>query len=247
MVRLDVLSTVTPAYQPLLDDWMLPSLRRLRWRRVYVVVDRTSRARGNADFRTPGFDQQVFNKLRLVGQWATRRRHPFLVTDADVIYLRPFAPVALPLLEGKDLLLAREIVDRDDHYNIGQMLINPSRAVGDFFLRMAHELSSGAVHQYGEQQPANQDHINEALRASGLRHAALPETVANTALWDHFGPDRSERVVSYHATDTLPTPERSSLEWKQERLANVSALCDVDLALWRRGGAWTSSFRRSIR
>lgn len=246
MVRLDVLTTITPAYQQLLDDWTLPSLRRLRNGHVRVVVDRSRRAEGNADFRTPGFDQHVFNKLRLIGAWAGRRSRPFLVTDADVVYLRPFAPVALPLLEGKDLLLARESVGRDDHYNIGQMVIRPSRAVSDFFLRMAHELSSGAVAEYGEQQPANQDHINEALRGGDLQHAALPETVANTALWDHLGPDRSQRVVSYHATDTLPTPDRTSLEWKRERLTNVCTECDVDLDPWRRQERWRSRFRRSI-
>jgi hypothetical protein len=169
------------------------------------------------------------------------------VTDVDVIYLRPFAPVALPLLEGNDLLLARELVGRDDHYNIGQMVIRPSPAVADFFLRMAHELSGGAVDHYGDHQPANQDHINEELRSGQLRHAALPETVANTALWDHLGPDRSECVVSYHATETLPTPKRTSLDQKQERLANVSMECDVDLGPWRGGGRWRSRLRRSIR
>lgn len=247
MVRLDVLSTITPAYQRLLEDWTLPSLRRLQWGHVRVVVDRSTRAQGNADFRTPGFDQHVFNKLRLIGEWAGRRRRPFLVTDADVIYLRPFAPVALPLLEDRDLLLAREIVGREDHYNIGQMVIKPSPVVAEFFLRMAHELASGAADHHGRQQPANQDHINEALRTGDLRHAALPETVANTALWDHLGPDRSERVISYHATDTLPTPERTSLDQKEERLANVCMECGIDLDHWRRGGRWRAHFRRSIR
>ncbi len=225
-----VLTTITPRFRSLVDRWLAPSLRRLGHAAdLEVHVDRSRRSRGSGDFRTPGFDQHVFNKLTLIAAWAGRETEPFLVTDADVIYLRPFAPVVGELMEGTDLLLAREYPGRTDVYNIGQMVLRPGPEVARFFERVAADLRGGAGSAFNEVQSANQEHLNEVLRASALRHGALPETFANTGLWGHLGPDRHRTVVSYHATETFPVPGRTSLEQKHERLAGVAHECGVEL------------------
>lgn len=230
-----MLVTITPAVRSLVDDWLAPSLRLLDPAPTLVtVVDRSLRARGNGDFRTRGFGQHIFTKFRLIARWARKEREPFFVSDADIIYLRPFEQAAQALIAEHDIVLSREIPGRDDYYNIGQMVVRPSPEVAAFFRRMADELSAGAIGDYGAQQPANQDHVNAALQTSGLRHTALPVTFANAAHWDELGPDRRDRVISYHATGTFPQPGRTSLEQKHERLRVVSVECDVAL-----GGAST--------
>ncbi len=195
-----------------------------------VVVDRSWRARGNGDFRTPGFDQHVFNKLNRIARWAEREPGPFLVTDVDVIYVRPFAAVVLDLLDGKDLLLAPEFPGRVDQYNIGQMVIRPSRHTADFFRRVADDLRRGLADDGGAQRAANQDYLDRALRATTLRHGALPETFANTGIWETLDADRRNRIHAYHATKTLPSPGRTSLEQKHERLSEVARACDLEFA-----------------
>src|SRR5690606_35136856 len=132
------------------------------------------------NFRTPGFDAHVVNKLAFIADRAEPGNAPFLVTDADIVYLRPFDELLAGLLDGKDILLAREYPDDAEHYNIGQMVVRPSVEAAGFFRRMAADLRGGQPQaRYRRHQPANQDYINEELRRSGLRHAPLPETFAN--------------------------------------------------------------------
>jgi hypothetical protein len=226
-----ILSTITPVFQPLVDCWLAPSLRRLgKLDDLAVIIDRSSEAQGTGDFRSAGFDRHIFNKLELVAAWAKRETDPFLVTDADVIYLQPFEDTALRLLADKDLLFARELVGRGDSYNIGQIVVRPSPQVAGFFWRMATDLrdhSAGA--RFRRDQPANQEHLNVEIARTTLRHGSLPETFAHTEIWEHLGSNRNARIISYHATKTLPAPGLSSLEQKHRRLAEVAQACGVSL------------------
>lgn len=234
-----ILSTVTPPFCPLVERWLRPSLHRLGHADdLEVVIDRSPQAHGSGDFRTPGFDQHVFNKLDCIADWAESEPEPFLVTDADIIYVRPFAAVVLDLLDGKDLLLAREYPDRVDQYNIGQMVVRPSPDTARFFRRLAGDLRGGAgdargvrriLNRFRPRRAANQNHLDRELRASTLRHGPLPETFVNTGIWETLEPDRRQQIAAYHATKTLPSPGRTSLEQKHERLAAVARECGLEI------------------
>lgn len=228
-----IYSTVTPPFESLVERWLAPSLSRLGLLdALVVVVDHADVARGNGDFRSPGFDGHVVNKLERVAGWAREGEEPFLVTDCDVIYLNPFVALTEGLLAGKDLLLAREYPGDDETYNIGQMVIRPSEAVADFFERIAAELRDGQVQRrYRDNEPANQEYVNAELRGSALRHAPLPPSFANTGLVRRWSEADMAQLHSYHATDTLPEPGVTSLEKKHARLAEIAALSGAGSAL----------------
>lgn len=216
-----ILTTITPTFRPLVDRWLRPSLARLGAAGgLTVVVDRTRRSRGSGDFRTPGFDHHVIRKLRLIARWADEQQAPFLVTDADIVYLQPFSEQLADAIAHHDLLLAREYPDRPG-FNIGQMVVRPSPQLAEFVAGVAADLSAGAGNRFGEQLPANQDYFNERLAESTLRVAALPDVFANSGIWESMSPARRAEVVSYHATGTLPRPGSTSLEQKFVRLAAV--------------------------
>lgn len=226
-----ILTTVTPAFVSLTERWLAPSLDRLgELQNLVVVTDHAGRSQGSGDFRTRGFDHHVANKLELVATWAGRETAPFLVTDADIIYLRPFTPMILDLLDGHDMLLARELVDRGDHYNIGQIVIRPSAEVVAFLRHVVEGLRQGDLRErFRGDQPANQDHFNIELKKTTLRHRALPETFAHTELLKRLDPGEYADLISYHATDTFPAPGLTSLEQKHRRLAEVVSGCGIEL------------------
>lgn len=225
-----IFSTVTPRFRSLVESWLAPSLDRLgALDRLVVIVDHADAARGNGNFRTPGFDAHVVNKLAFIAERAGPGNAPFLVTDADIVYLRPFDDLLAALLDGQDILLAREYPDDAEHYNIGQMVIRPSDEAASFFRRMAADLRDGRTQaRYQRDQPANQDYINEELRRSGLRHAPLPETFANTGLLRHLGGPEAAALHSYHATETHPEAGATSLDRKHLRLAEIVSRSGVD-------------------
>lgn len=227
-----IFSTVTPHFRSLVEDWLAPSLARLgALDRLVVVVDHADAARGNGNFRTPGFDAHVVNKLAFIADRAKPGNAPFLVTDADIVYLRPIDDLLADLLDGKDILLAREYPDDEEHYNIGQMVIRPSNETAGFFRRMAADLRNGqAQARYRRDQPANQDYLNQELLRSGLRHAPLPETFANTGLLRHLGGPEAAALHSYHATETHPEAGATSLDRKHQRLADIVSRSGVDVA-----------------
>lgn len=225
-----IFSTVTPRFRSLVENWLAPSLGRLGiLDRLTVIVDHADAARGNGDFRTSGFDAHVVNKLAFIADRAKPGNTPFLVTDADIVYLKPFDKRLVDLLDGKDILLAREYPNDAEHYNIGQMVIRPSAGMADFFRRMASDLGGGQPQaRYRRDQPANQDYINEELRRSELRHAPLPETFANTSHLRHPGGLKVADLHSYHATETFPEAGVTSLEKKHLQLADIVSRSDVD-------------------
>jgi hypothetical protein len=226
-----ILTTITPAVESLVERWLAPSLDRLgELQNLVIVTDHDARSQGNGDFRTAGFDHHVANKLALVATWAERETAPFLATDADIIYLRPFTPMILELLDGHDMLLARELVDRSDHYNIGQMVVRPSASVAAFLRHVVDDLRQGDLRgRFRGDQPANQDRFNDELKRTTLRHRALPETFAHTEILKQLDPAGYAELVSYHATETFPAPGLSSLEQKHRRLADVAAGCGIEL------------------
>lgn len=227
-----IFSTITPRFRSLVDNWLAPSLERLGMLdRLVVLVDHADTARGNGNFRSAGFDAHVVNKLQFIADRADSGNAPFLVTDADIVYLRPCDELLAGLLDGKDILLAREYPDDAVHYNIGQMVIRPSLEVAGFFRRMAADLRDGqAQARYRRDQPANQDYINVELSGSVLRHAPLPETFANTGLLRHLGDQAVAGFHSYHATETFPEAGVTSLEKKHRQLAGIVSRSGVDFS-----------------
>lgn len=227
-----IFSTVTPRFRSLVENWLAPSLGWLGMLdRLVVIVDHSDAARGNGDFRTSGFDAHVVNKLAFIADRAEPGNAPFLVTDADIVYLKPFDELLADLLDGKDILLAREYPEDAEHYNIGQMVIRPSAGMAEFFRRMAADLRDGQTQaRYRRDQPANQDYINEELRRSGLRHAPLPETFANTGLLRHLGGPETAGLHAYHATETHPEAGVTSLDKKHLRLAEIVSRSGADFS-----------------
>lgn len=236
-----VLTTITPRFRPLVDRWLRPSLARLGVDdELVVVIDRTRQSRGNGNFRTPGFDHHVIAKLQLIARWAAEQHAPFLVTDADVVYLQPFSAQLTSAVADHDLLLAREYPDRPG-FNIGQMVMRPSSQLAAFVAGVATDLANGAGGRFGERRPANQDYFNERLGQSALRVGALPDVYANSGIWESMSASRRREVVSYHATGTLPQPGSTSLEQKFLRLAAVLDERGIELpAPPRSRGTWLS-------
>lgn len=225
-----IFATITPVFQNLVDRWFAPSLHRLGMlENLIVVVDPTQQSHGNGNFRGPGFDNHVINKLELAAKWAETERDPFLLTDVDIIYLRDFRPEFARRLGSLDVLLAAEWPTRDG-YNIGQMVIRPSRQMADFLREVATELR-GAIQSNASKHntPVNQDYLNERLLSSKLRHASLPRTFASTGLLDHPSREPMEKLYSYHATATMPQGNLTSLERKHLRLAEMAAEYGLNL------------------
>jgi hypothetical protein len=152
------------------------------------------------------------------------------VTDADIVYLKPFDDLFAKLLDGRHMLLAREFPDDVVRLNIGQMVIRPSPEVADFFRHMAADLRDGQTQaRYRRDQAANQNYINEGLRSSGLNYATLPETFANTGILKHLGEPEEVDLYSYHATETHPGRGTTSLDKKHLRLLEVVSRSGIDL------------------
>ena len=216
-----IFTTVTPHFETLVSRWLAPSLSRLgELDRLVVVIDHADNSRGNGDFRSTGFDAHIVNKLEFIADRASDCERPFLITDADVIYLRPFVELLESLSEKRDLILAREYPGNAEHYNMGQMVIRPSAETAAFFRRLALELRAGGPQkQYGNQQPANQEYLNQELLKSGLVHAAMPESFANTGLLRHLA---DESILhSYHGTESFPEAGMSSLERKHQQFERI--------------------------
>jgi hypothetical protein len=216
-----IYTTVTPPFESLVSRWLAPSLARLgELDRLVVVIDHTDGARGNGDFRSSGFDAHIVNKLQFIADRASDSERPFLITDADVLYLQPFAQLFQELMGQRDLLLAREYPGNAEHYNIGQMVIRPSAETEAFFRTLASEICQGRpLTNYRRDRPANQEYLNEQLRKSVLNHAPMPESFANTGLLRHVSDETT--LHSYHATESLPRPGISSLEQKHRHFERI--------------------------
>lgn len=191
--------------------WLAASIQR-----VEPDVDLTIRTfplRGDADFQSLAFKTHNRQKNRQLVNWI--REHDgklIFVTDADVVYYRPFLSALQEEAGNADLALAAETMAGG--YNIGQMVVRCSERLVQFFEAVGEELDRGAW---------DQEAINRLLPASGLRHKSLSTRFANSAIWDALNTTAKREILSYHATGTEPRDGKSSLELKQMRFETVQA------------------------
>ncbi|WP_265594637.1 putative nucleotide-diphospho-sugar transferase [Haloferula sp. BvORR071] len=196
---------------------------------VVVVVDDSKEAEGNGNFRTPGFDSHIANKMAVISDWAVRESEPFLVTDVDIVYFQPLQPLLLECLGDCDIALAAGRLKDPQEYNIGQMVIRPSARTYQFFQEVEAALRKpGSRDRFRQDEPANQRILNEMLKASGLKHRFLPPSFANTPMFNQMGYRQRRSLASYHATlNAPPVRGRSCLETKFDLLDKVATLVNA--------------------
>ena len=223
-----VLASLTHAFRDLCTDWLAASIGRSNpSMEIVTVLDDSETSAGNGNFRSPGFDAHIANKMATIAEWAERETEPFLVTDVDVIYFRSAEKLLLESLGDGDIALSAEHWGNDREYNIGQMIIRPGSRTHRFFNDVKEVLRAGGSRdRFRQNQPANQHIINEMLRAGELDHRMLPPVFSNTAIFREMGYYERRTLVSYHATGTIPNAGRTSLEIKVELLKQVSTIVE---------------------
>lgn len=205
-----VYSTSTPDFLDAAQRWLASSVREVE-PGCELTIEIFGEIRGCSDFLSPTFIEHYVEKNRRVVSWIRENEgQSIFVTDCDVIYVKPFLRRLEQEVEGADIAFAREGVFGE--YNIGQMVIRCSEATANFFEEIGRCLGGDAW---------DQQEVNRLIGSAGLRHRGLSPRFCNSAIWDRMTVSERRSVFSYHATDTKPTSEKSSLVLKQERIDAV--------------------------
>ena len=205
-----IFSTTTPAFREASERWLVASLRAVE-RNADLTIEHFGEISGSPDFQSEAFREHNIEKNRRLAGWIRANAGELIfVTDADIIYVRPFLRRLEEELGAADLALADE--GPFGGYNIGQMVIRCQEPVAEFFEKVADELSRGAW---------DQEAVNRLLQQSGLVHRPLSPLFSNTSIWEGLPDIMRVEIFSFHATATQAEQGISSLERKQRRMEEI--------------------------
>lgn len=216
-------------FDRLFKQFFEPSLRRTD-PQVEVVTD-VIEVKGNADFRSPGFNQALIYKWKRGLELVTAHQGEIvLFTDVDIVFHRPLLPEILSALGDADIAATRETTGDVRHFgfNVGVLALRCSNEVQSFVSKMLDRMILR-----GEW---DQNLFNILLPESSLRTSALPLTFANGRI------PYNDQSVLFHATRTEPREGKSSMEQKLEALSKAEQyFANARLnAPEQIGGVWTT-------
>jgi hypothetical protein len=209
-------------------DWLcegvfLPSIRACE-PDLDVTVVRVPDG-GNGDFMSSEFRAIMLARLEHIVTWVERHRgQTILVSDVDILYIRPFAAAVMVAMLDCDLAFQREGIGRSD-VNAGQTVIKCSAATLSFFQRALREYRAALNSDDATARQQNdQTIINWLLEQNCVRYRTLPPSFSNT----NIGP--ASNLHSFHTICTLPKPGLSSMAQKRNQFTalrtHLAALAD---------------------
>ncbi len=207
-----IFATITPAYDEACERWLFDSIAAVE-PGAEVLVIKFDEIHGNGNFQSPEFNWHNIEKNRMVREWIQENwGETIFVTDADIVYFRPFLDQLREDLG--DAKAAFACKGMGEGYNIGQMVLRCDVEVLGFFERVGEGLL---------QNRWDEELVNELLGTMPLPRCNISRLFTDTSSW--AGQDEASRLAafSYHATETFPTAECTSLQRKQMRIDEVLA------------------------
>ncbi len=216
----------TPSHAPLFEGYFLPSLRQLySERELPCEASCVPQVSDTGAWSSPGFNETTERKFDVLARaCAESGGDPFLFSDVDVQFLRPFLDHLHPLLDGVDMAFQE---DRGEICS-GFFIARGTERVATFLAAVRRRLQ--------EEQHRWNDQIYFNELAGAIRYRLLPRahyyTVGNyytnrhgNHLWfqgDDFEVPREVRV--HHANFVIGVPRKIQiLELVRDRLRRQGA------------------------
>lgn len=214
-----IFTTITPAYDQVCEEWLLDSISEVE-PEAEVFIVQFDDIHGLANFQAPDFNRHNIERNRCIREWISDNMdETIFITDADIVYFRPFIGQLLADLGDAKAAFARK--GMDEGYNIGQMVLKCDREVLEFFERVGEGL---------EQNVWDEELVNELLKTLPLPRRNISRLFTDTSSWAGIDEESRMKAFSYHATETFATAEHTSLERKRIRINEVQAYRRAALA-----------------
>ena len=205
-------ATITPAYDEACERWLLDSIAAVE-PGAEVMVVQFDEIQGSANFQSPDFNWHNLEKNMMVRRWIRENwGGTIFVTDADIVYFRPFLDKLIGDLGDASAAFACK--GMEEGYNIGQMVLRCNAGILEFFERVGEELRQGRW---------DEEVVNDLLATAPFPYRNISRLFTDTSSWAGLDDPSRMAAYSYHATETFPTAELTSLQRKDIRIGEVLA------------------------